>query len=433
MQAKYVAVVLGGMVLFGQVIEVWGQENSDLPNLFQSVADEVLAKYGGDRAADLGQPPTIDDLLTPRGIRARIVQLDFSVLDNADVGPNGIGTTLNLFPDTSYVARLRPVEAPSPNSTGWVGRIEGTDLSVVSLVKRAGAVITGDLIRRESVLAGNIRTATALYEIRPIQGDNSYVIREMDQSKVPECALGPEQEIEVPDGPAADIPDGQQAVFDVLVLYTGEARSGAGGTTNMNALVDLAVIETNHAYLESSVQAQVRLVHSQEVSYEEAGSTFSTMLDRLKTKSDGYLEVAHTLRDQHQADLVVLIVENDDFGGLAYRMKNNSSAFSDFAFSVVSRVAATGNYSFGHELAHNMGCCHDRDNAGGDCLASYAYGWRFNASGIEYRTVMSYPPGLRIPRFSNPGVMYDGVATGTNDANNARTINQTRGTVQGFR
>src|SRR6185369_5027500 len=54
------------------------------------------------------------------------------------------------------------------------------------------------------------------------------------------------------------------------------------------------------------------------------------------------------------------------------------------------------------------------------------------------RTVMAYAPGTRIPYFSNPNVLYQGVATGvaigaTNAANNAASISNTAPTVASFR
>lgn len=285
-------------------------------------------------------------------------------------------------------------------------------------------------------MVGNVRLAGESFEVRPIRGHDSYVIREIDQSLHKECPLGPDQVIDLPGGVVSDLPPNSQAELDVLVIYTQESRMGAGGTTAMKALVDLAVVETNDAFSESQVRAKINLVHCQEISYDESGSTFSSMLDRLRTKNDGYLDVAHVLRNQHKADLVSLIVENDDYCGLAYLMKNNSSAFADFAFSVVSRSCATGYYSFGHELAHNMGCCHDKDNAGSDCLKDYGHGWRFTFDSSEFRTIMSYAPGFRIQKFSNPSVKYPnstGVATGSTDADNSKVLGATRGTVQGFR
>jgi len=50
---------------------------------------------------------------------------------------------------------------------------------------------------------------------------------------------------------------------------------------------------------------------------------------------------------------------------------------------------------------------------------------------VQYRTVMAYAPGTRIPYFSNPDVTYQGVPTGVpigqpNEAHNAMVITETR-------
>src|SRR5207247_8768516 len=69
----------------------------------------------------------------------------------------------------------------------------------------------------------------------------------------------------------------------------------------------------------------------------------------------------------------------------------------------------------------------------------YAYGYRFiGASGTQWRTVLSATPGIRVPRFSNPLINYDGVPTGVPDdqpdsADNAHCINNTAGIVAAFR
>jgi hypothetical protein len=100
---------------------------------------------------------------------------------------------------------------------------------------------------------------------------------------------------------------------------------------------------------------------------------------------------------------------------------------------------ATGYYSLAHELGHNMGCAHDAQNAGGQGLYSYSYGWRFVTAGnVTNRTIMAYAPGARIQNFSNPNVLYNSVATGVpvgqvNEANNALTINNSAFTVANFR
>ncbi len=59
-------------------------------------------------------------------------------------------------------------------------------------------------------------------------------------------------------------------------------------------------------------------------------------------------------------------------------------------------------------------------------------------SGAQWRTIMSYAPGTRIPYFSNPHATYDGQRVGVyegweGEAYNARTINRALSVVRDLR
>jgi hypothetical protein len=154
-------------------------------------------------------------------------------------------------------------------------------------------------------------------------------------------------------------------------------------------------------------------------------------LNRLVNPADGYMDEVPALRKACNADLVCLLVENSDGpSGIAVQTANATNAYS-----VVQGEYAVGNYVFAHELAHNFGCQHDRPDANTPGVYPYSYGWFFQADGEVYGTVMSYP-GQRIPYFSNPSVSYlgvpTGVASGTNAANNAQTLNLRVQTVSDF-
>jgi len=112
---------------------------------------------------------------------------------------------------------------------------------------------------------------------------------------------------------------------------------------------------------------------------------------------------------------------------------------------VVLWDCAVSNFSFAHELGHNQGCAHNREDAGLFCNRySYSFGHRFTgATQGRLRTILSYASGTfenstRIGRFSNPDVNFDGRATGvpigqSNEAHNAQTITNTRRSVEDFR
>ena len=221
-------------------------------------------------------------------------------------------------------------------------------------------------------------------------------------------------------------------VFDVMVAYTPDARAAVGGTAAMEALIDLAIVETNNAYAQSGINSQVNLVHTHEVSGNTSGS-FSTDLSNLTGKTDGIWDEVHALRDQYGADFVSLFIDNTQYCGIAWLMGTLSPTFESNAFSVVYHDCATGYYSFAHDIGHNQGSTHDRANAG-SALYPYSYGWRFyGTNNVQYRTVMAYSPGTRIDRFSNPNVAYMGTATGTVNDDNVRSINNAALTVANFR
>jgi hypothetical protein len=114
------------------------------------------------------------------------------------------------------------------------------------------------------------------------------------------------------------------------------------------------------------------------------------------------------------------------------------TADHNYAFSVVNWWSIMGQ-AFIHEIGHNLGCAHDRQNDNGCGAYSFSHGWRFyGEGGRRYRTIMAYAPGMTIDYFSNPDVLFDGVPTGIpvgepNAANNVRTIKNRDFTCENFR
>jgi hypothetical protein len=218
--------------------------------------------------------------------------------------------------------------------------------------------------------------------------------------------------------------------IDVLVAYTTAAKNAVGGSSGMTSKINLAISETNSAYSDSGVTQRLVLVHKAEmVGYSEP-SSFSQLLYDIAGTSDGKMDNVHALRDQYNADCVALICQNGQYCGIAYLMTNVSTGFASSAFSVTNYSCATGYYSFGHELGHNMGSNHDPQNASS---GAYSYSFGFRTSNNSYRTVMAYSPGSRIRRFSGPNVSYNGNTMGNSSQDNHRSLNNTAPTVADFR
>jgi hypothetical protein len=159
-------------------------------------------------------------------------------------------------------------------------------------------------------------------------------------------------------------------------------------------------------------------------------SSFSQILTDLRATNDGDMDNVHQLRDQYGADVVAMICQNGQYCGIAYLMTNVSPNFASSAFSVTNYSCATGYYSFGHEIGHNMGSNHDPQNASS---GAYSYSFGFRTSNNQYRTIMAYSPGTRIKRFSSPNVTYNGFVMGDNNQDNARSMNNASDTIAGWR
>ena len=367
---------------------------------------------------DLLQPATLSgpglDAGLPIELQRRLVTLDLDLLRAENEGGSRF-LELALFDGVYSV--LRTERQPADGGYIWRGQIQGEEYSEV-LISVVG----------ESVHATILKGAE-LYRIAPAEEGPVHYLAELDPSAEPACGTSASHQV------FGDQFDGQgngsrNPIIDVMVVYTGAARSGAGGTNGMNSLINLAVQETNDAYNNSDVNQRLNLAHKYEVSYNETGN-FSTELSRLRNKNDGHMDDVHQERDTYAADCVAMIVNGSQYCGIAYLMSNLSAGFESNAFSVTARICATGYYSFGHELGHNMGSTHDRQNGSGGCF-SYSYGWR--TSNNQYRTVMAYSPGTRIKYFSNPNKSRNGRPLGqANSAENYRSLNNTAQVVSDWR
>ncbi|HRQ73481.1 MAG TPA: GC-type dockerin domain-anchored protein [Phycisphaerales bacterium] len=148
------------------------------------------------------------------------------------------------------------------------------------------------------------------------------------------------------------------------------------------------------------------------------------------------MDEIHAWREHFPADVVSLLRHQvGDVCGTAYVMTSLSKSFESQAFSVVQQQCAVPTLTFAHEVGHNQGACHAPGDEGcGMGLYPHSFGHRFvGDTGTTRRTVMAYAPGVRTNHFSNPARLYDGVATGTSERNNAATLNSSAWTVANFR
>lgn len=270
---------------------------------------------------------------------------------------------------------------------------------------------------------------------------------------------------------AASSTAGASTTVDVLLGYTPGFVSYHGGEsaaiTRLNNLVEI----TNEAYINSQIDARIRLVRTMLVNYTDTNSN-NTALEELtgfrapstQTTPAAAFSELRAARDQYGADLVSLVRRFNHAGnggcGIAWLIgggnRGSISASSEyFGYSIVSDGRDTGSdgktyfcreETLAHELGHNMGSQHDRDTADGDDnvlqtneygVFPYSFGYKAGSTAGNFFTVMAYGDSgqTRYRAFSNPRITFcGGLACGVPDqADNARSIAGTVAAIASFR
>ncbi len=398
------------------------------------------AAAGGVLAAGSASPllrdaPQIEVAAAPDEgvVRSRAVLIDAEAF--AALGKSGRATlALDLFRDVRLVAAL---DSPARQPHGGFilrGRLADEPLSNVT-VSVNGDVLLADI---QSLSRGT-------FQLRYL-GGGLHEVREVDRGAFPDCgfdgALEPHYE-PVPEATAvegAGFCEETGAVISVLVVYTTAAETGAGGAAAMNALISLAVDQTNQALANGGVPTEVILAGTQSVAYVESGGG-SLDLSRLVAPDDGFMDEVHGLRNDLRADVVSLITNSGNVCGIArIAVGPGPTPLPAEAFNVVVRTCATVPiYAFAHEFGHSLGCRHDWP---GDTCDDGAqpYAKAYVEPGGLFKTVVASGgnPAPAILYFSNPDVLFAGVPTGVpidqaDPAHNAASIISAAMTVANYR
>jgi len=345
------------------------------------------------------------------GSQKRQVQVHISHLKYASK------INLNLFPDLQKIARLQRIEHRFSDDFTWFGSVDSSnEINAILTVKGTS-------------LYGNVTIDNQVYQISP-KSPPLHEIALMDYSNYPaeHPPVSPQST-----GEKDHLSGNQQgddgSAIDIMVVYTQQAANEAG---NIDALIRLAIDETNLSYEKSNIQTRLHLVHVHPLDYNE--QDMISDLKNLAHDHDGYMDEIHALRDQYFADIVVMIEFSNAYCGVSFLNPN-----ADFAFCIVSAQCATGYYSFGHEIGHLFGARHNPEADPLDEPYPYGHGY-LHVNG--WRTIMAYnnyflcPNGFcrRILHWSNPLVRYRNIYTGTfSKHNNSRVLNEAALKLANFR
>lgn len=407
----------------------------------------------------LGAPGEARALLRPasppgREMRHRpeVTSESFARLDPERLADSRL--RLDLAPGLSVVAQRRRTESNGFGSEIWVGGIEGNRGSAVFATVRG-------------VTLGNVRVGNRQFEIRDA-GEGLSVIQEIDQSRLPDERCEEDDGILEPvfeTGSATEAVESDPCnIIDIMVLYTPAVLNAYGSPEAVEALIHLAISESNLSYERSGVTSRLTPVYIGEVDYQEAflsdnenGDVFDDR-DFMIDPGDNVLDEVPVLRDRYCADMVMLITHygGEWCGGATVMANAPDPSHESKAYGVTVDDCATGKYTFAHEFAHIQGARHDWYVDDKD--TPYTYGHGYVNTQQRWRTIMAYntecdDQNFFCPRqgfWSNPGDFHQGQPTGVPeststsctagnvnngdcDAENWRVLNNTDCTVANFR
>ncbi len=199
-------------------------------------------------------------------------------------------------------------------------------------------------------------------------------------------------------------PVDKKTEISVLGLFTGGVDARFSDVDlRINHLVNVA----NDVFADNGAEIRLTLTYLGQVDYDDAADA-PTALNDLTFEAVPSLEGIADLRNQYQADLVVLFKEyaNDGYCGFAwvggFQKEGDFSdpAEADFAYSVVA--ANCSDYVLVHEIGHNLGLAHSwRETEDGGTF-SYSRGYGVDN---DFATVMANPSefnAVQLPRISSP-------------------------------
>ena len=219
----------------------------------------VRVAVHGQSLPRLFEAPSPNAHASKRAVKAhqvRKARLRLELLDTPEF-------TLNLFDNAERVVRKTKVDRPANDRFVWHGRTD--DGGIVSF-----AVVKG-------VATGTVFLDGRTFEVTS-DGKGDYDIAELNPAAFPtEDAPLDRLDLQA-DAPgsgtvsaAAASADGTVEI-DVMVLWTPAARNAVGGSQSaIESLVLSAVANANLTYTNSQGNARLRLVHSGEVAFTEAG------------------------------------------------------------------------------------------------------------------------------------------------------------------
>jgi len=391
-------------------------------SLFEWV-DSSESEWVGMQAADIQRSAVTiqDDVL--EGIRTGLIQ-EFTISD---------------LSGNSFVIEVRRIINQLDGDWSMTGHIRGDWMDGFILSYSQGEILSS--FRQIS--------EHHFLEVRFKRDQNQHFLIHIDPHEREELQCEHDHDLIVPDDAESSLIDGnlipdtieQPVVVDVMIVYTPAAESWANSSGGgINNVINQAMAIAQRSADNARLNLEFRLVHRTRVSYNESWSS-SRDLENLTFNR---VPNVHNMRNQYGADLVSMFTRANDVGGVTWAMFNRGGA-SAYAYSIIRVQQAGWSSILAHELGHNFGNHHSRNQrtsraplSGG--VFSYSTGWRWTGTnGRSYASVMTYrESSTMVDIFSNPDVTYAGTPSGSYTgtgapADNARSMNNMKGVIASYR
>lgn len=338
-----------------------------------------------------GDERSIQMLHLERTTRMAQVEIDLSAFDGTDPrhgddhGRRTVGSTtrFELFPGEVHEFTSVRIEEGVGGATTWIGANRGRIDNHAVVTFGNGRIYASIDIGRDRYLVESI-------------ADGTVIARQLDGQQNGLCATGdhfaddqhdPSKRVMATAAPKPAAPKSVSAhrTIDLMVLYTAEAAASYG--YDMSGVVSNLSASLNTAFSNSGVDGAVRVVHYALWS----GAPNPNRIFQFRNARNAMISGAspfsglHSLRDQHGADLVILLTQRPN--GVGDDEPTDPGAeetypacgvaggadqlplFSDDvmlgtfdtnkAYAVVAVNCADIDRTFHHELGHNLGGFHD--------------------------------------------------------------------------
>jgi peptidyl-Asp metalloendopeptidase len=345
----------------------------------------------------------------PNTVSVSVTKLEAGLPDSADVP-----LELQLNPNvTVRMKGYRVTKDKDATHLSWKKKDKPEEQCILSI--------------RGNSATGLFYSGGKVYSVEPL-GNGLQAVTEVDQRKPKEDPEGSAKEAkhvrkkkarkaDTSDEPRMATAD-DPAIIRVLIAYTPKVDDLEA---DVQDLIDSAIQLANTSYENSEVYLRLELAHTVMVDYTESDAQ-ATDLDRFQGTDDGYMDEIHQLRQDHEADICVLLIHSPEATGKAATI----GADKDSAFAVVADDYAAKNLTLAHEIGHLLGARHNPEV---DPTEDPDYPWNHGYLGpdVDWCTVMAYTDDdhpNRVLQWSNPNVSLGGVPTGTEEHhNNAHMLN----------